>query len=121
METKYFSIDTLINLIGEDPTMLIDMLQNIVKGTFEKYKLINEHFSACQWSLVKDNAHSLKSNLRYLGNQNMTLLMKTIELNILDDSKRIEMQEMMDDFNSTLPNIIKEVEEYVNFLKNQHS
>mgnify|MGYP002783942473 CR=1 FL=1 len=118
METKYFNIEALTSLIGNDKTMLTGMLENIVSGALKKFEEFNQNYDKQDWNLVRDNAHFLKSNFRYLGNPRMSTILKTIEMNSHDAEKRTEVAELMKEFNDNFPLVIKEVKAYLNFLKN---
>lgn len=113
----HFKIETLTNIIGSDPKVLVNLLEEIVKGSERIFEQLNANFESESWKSLKNNAHFLKSNFRYLGNTDMMNLLKNIELFASDDVKRTEIPKLIQEFNASFPSIINEVKEYLQQLK----
>lgn len=118
METRYFDPETLFSLLGDDKGTVIKMLENIIINALKRYDTLNTDFTKEDWSSLKSDAHYLKSNFRYLGCSELTALLKNIEFWSMDHDKRAEIKVLVKEFNENFPLVIKEVEDYVNYLKN---
>lgn len=122
-EPKYFKIESLTKIIGNNQLVLIKLLEEIVKGSEKNFESLNLNYLSQNWEMIKNNAHFLKSNFRYLGCQEMTTVLKEIELEASSTAnsgyeKNIKhISDLMINFNSNFPNIINEVKEYLQILK----
>lgn len=112
-----FKIETLINIIGSDEKVMQSLLEDLVKGSDKTFAQMVENFDKKNWNSLRNNAHFLKSNFRYLGNQQLMNVLKAIELNSPDESKRDSIIGLMHEFESGYPIVMNEVKEYINYLK----
>jgi len=117
MEPKYFDPDALYNLLGDDKNTIIKMLENILKGAARKFEALNSNLKLQDWELVKGDAHFLKSNFRYLGANEMSSLLKKVEITAMEEGDKSPIPAMVEEFNQNYPIIIKEVEEYIFYLR----
>jgi len=118
MEPKYFDPDALYNLLGDDKNTIIKMLENILKGAARKHESLNANLELEDWNLVKGDAHFLKSNFRYLGASEMSSLLKKIEIIAMEEGDKTTIPAMVLEFNQNYPVIIKEVGDYITYLRN---
>lgn len=117
---KYFKIESLTNILGNNPVVIIKLLEELIKGCEKNYNILNNNHIEKKWNLLKNNAHFLKSNFRYLGCQEVTTNLKEIELlagnetSLIDENK---ISNLILNFNSNFPKILNEVKDYLQLLK----
>jgi HPt (histidine-containing phosphotransfer) domain-containing protein len=117
MEPKYFDPEALYSLLGDDKATILKMLENILIGVGRKSNTLNANLALQDWVLMKGDAHFLKSNFRYLGAKEMAAVLKEIEHNSLEEGDRSVIPALVAQFYQDFPAIIKEVEEYISYLK----
>jgi HPt (histidine-containing phosphotransfer) domain-containing protein len=116
-EPIHFKINSITDIVGTDPKVILRLLDELVKGCETKYASINTNFEKQAWNSVKNNAHFLKSNFRYLGNVEMMNILRNIELMAPDESKRNEVSMLVQQFNARFHNVLNEVKAYIQQLK----
>jgi HPt (histidine-containing phosphotransfer) domain-containing protein len=117
MNPTKFDPDHLYNLLGYNEEVVISMLEKIITGIKQKTVQLREALESKDTKLIKNYAHALKSNFRYLACAEISNLLKKIET-------EAEQNNMLDtnwqDFNQYLSKyqpILNEVEEYLDSIK----
>ncbi|MDX2188809.1 MAG: hypothetical protein SFY32_03005 [Bacteroidota bacterium] len=116
MNYRHFNTDTIISIIGDKKPIIKKLVREIIDGSERNSTLLKENYALKNWNSLRGNAHFLKSNFRYLGNQRMVEILKKIELNSPDVNKRHELPSLVNEFNSEYPLVINELNEYLNNL-----
>lgn len=117
MQPIHFNPEALEKIIGKDKAITRTLLEDLVKGSEKTFALLQENYKGEMWNSVRGNAHFLKSNFRYLGNQRMVELLRSVENFALDESKRKDIRELMVEFEQVFPDVMKEVKSYIVYLK----
>lgn len=115
--TKYIKIETLTAIIGKDPSVILSLLEEIIKGSERVFPQMQINLEAQNWASLKNNAHFLKSNFRYMGCTEIATLLKNIETFAMDESKRPQINMLFQEFTLIFPQIINEINAFIHHLK----
>lgn len=116
-QPTHFKIETLTNIIGTNPVVLISLVEELLKGSEKTTLQLQENIELGNWNAVKNNAHFLKSNFRYIGCANLSELLKTIEHHAPIESKRLEIPELMNQFNLSFGLVMADLKAFLTYLK----
>lgn len=119
METKYIDLTSITKLISNNNVVLLELLQDLIKGSCLKHDEMIKNLKDENWNAIRGNAHFLKSNFRYLGNVQYTEILRSIENNANNENHREIVKEQILDFNNNFEIIMKEVSDYITFLKSK--
>ncbi len=119
MELKHINLAPISKLIGYNNSVLISLLEDLIKGSEKKYAELQMNVQNKNWISVKANAHFLKSNFRHLGHVEYTELLKKIENQSGIDSAIPEVENMLNVFFNGFDTVMIEVKAYLLHLKNQ--
>lgn len=119
MELKHINLLPISKLIGHNESVLISLLEDIIKGSERKFADLNQSLKDENWNLIKGNAHFLKSNFRHLGHVTFTELLKKIEDNSMIENNRDEVKGFLSTFISGFDTVMEEVKAYLIYLKNE--
>lgn len=117
MELKHINLAPISKLIGYNNSVLISLLEDLIKGSEKKYAELKLNAENKNWLLVKANAHFLKSNFRHLGHTSFTEILKKIEDKATSDTETEEVESMLVAFFSGFDTVMDEVKAYLVCLK----
>lgn len=115
--TQYIKIEYLTAIIGNDNKVILSLLDEILKGSERTFPQMQTNLEAENWASLKNNAHFLKSNFRYLGCSQVATMLKNIETFAMDESKRPEISILFKEFTIIFPKIINEIKNLIQHLK----
>jgi len=116
MNYQHINLSSIQTLIGNKPPLIKQILHEILLGSERNTLLLIENFRSENWNSLKGNAHFLKSNFRYLGNQKMVDILRKIELNSPDESKRSEIPSLVQEYELEYTQVILELKDYLQRL-----
>ncbi|OWY20568.1 PAS domain S-box protein [Sphingobacteriales bacterium UPWRP_1] len=79
---QIINLSYLQTLAGNDPDVLLTMVETIVADLPSEIAALEEHFEAGNFDLLKATAHKMKSTCAYMGTENLKELARTIENHI---------------------------------------
>lgn len=92
---QLINLSYLQSLAGNDPDVLITMLETIVADLPAEIASLEEHCNAGNFDLLKATAHKMKSTCAYMGTENLKELARSIENHIWEGKDTGLLQPMV--------------------------
>ena len=119
MEAQALPLDLeqLRSLTGEDPEFMIEILEMIEEQSPEVMAEIDSLMSQQAYEPLGRAAHKYKSSVNILGNENLTRLLKDIELTAMDPGSRAALPPLLDDFRKVCDQLLVAIKSELRSLK----